>query len=185
MPRRLRRLVVLALTGAALVALTGCAAAQTTPSPPPTTDAAETPLFASDEEALAAAVEAYERHLESTAAILAGELPADAIRETSSGEFGEKRVSELETFVASGLRASGMTTIDTAALIETHVDDGETFISIYACQDVSGTVLRNSQGEDVTPSDRDERVALVLEFRAEITSIKVSGNELWPGDDFC
>ncbi|MRX44551.1 hypothetical protein [Agromyces kandeliae] len=185
MPAAVRRLAALALAGTALAALTACATVEPAPSPSPTTDAADAPLFATDEEALAAAVAAYEEHLQSTANILSGQLPAGVIRDSSSGPYGEQRASELEAFLGSGLRATGVTTIDSAALIETHVDAGETVVSIYACQDVSATVLLNSEGKNVTPASRDERVPLVLEFRGTSTNIKVSGNELWSGENFC
>ncbi|GAA1058472.1 hypothetical protein GCM10017608_26130 [Agromyces luteolus] len=184
MPRALPRLAALAIT-AAMLGLAACAAQSPEPTPAPTTDAADAPLFATDEEALAAAVAAYEAHLAATAGILSGEQPVDAIREVSSREYGEQRVSELTAFLDSGLRASGSIAIDSTSLVETYVEDDGTAVSIYACQDVSGTTLLNADGKDVTPPDRDERVPLVLQFRESSGALKVSGNELWSGDDFC
>ncbi|WP_430647483.1 hypothetical protein [Agromyces sp. GXS1127] len=186
MPRAVpRRLAALAIAGATLAGLAACAAPDPGPEPTQTTDATAAPLFASDEEALEAAVAAYEAHLATTAAILADEVEVDAIRHVSSPEYGEQRVSELTAFLDSGLRASGDVVIDTTSLIERHSTEDEAVVSIYACQDVSGTVLSNSEGEDVTPSDRDDRVPLVLEFRGASNDLRLSGNELWSGDNFC
>lgn len=187
MPRTPRRIVALLLAGAAVAALAACAPAApaATDAPPDSPEATRAPIFASDEEALAAAVAAYERHLAVTARILAGDIDVEQIRDATAPGYGDERVRELKSFIESGLRASGSTTVDTPSLIERNDTGGQAVISIYACQDVSATRLLNSAGQDVTPADRDERVPLVLEFRGSSAAILVSGNQLWSGDNFC
>lgn len=187
MPRTPRRVVALLLAGATLASLAACAPAApaATDAPTDSPDATGAPIFASDEEALAAAVAAYEQHLAITAQILAGDIEVERIREATAPGYGDERVRELESFIESGLRASGSTTIDTPSLIERHEAGGLAIVSIYACQDVSATRLLNSAGQDVTPGDREDRVPLVLEFRGSSAAILVSGNQLWSGDDFC
>lgn len=187
MPRTVRRLAALLLVAATLASLAACAPGETEsmPSPTPTAAQTEAPIFASDEEALAAAVTAYERHLSVTREILAGTVQVDEIREVTAPNYSDERVGELKSFVESGLRASGSTKIDTPSLIERSESADEVVVSIYACQDVSATRLMNSSGEDITPVDRDVRVPLVLEFRGTSSAILLSGNQLWSGDDFC
>lgn len=185
MSRTARLLAAFLLAGATLMSLAACAPGEPTPTPSPTVAQSDAPIFASDEEALAAAVAAYELHLSVTGEILAGTAQVEQVREVTAPNYRDERVDELTSFVDSGLRATGDTTIDTASLIERLDSVGETIVSIYACQDVSATRLLNSSGEDITPPDRDVRVPLVLEFRGETSAILLSGNQLWSGDDFC
>ncbi|MFC9918293.1 hypothetical protein [Agromyces binzhouensis] len=183
MPRRLRRLVVLALTGAALVALTGCAAAQTTPSPLPTTDASETPLFASDEEALAAAVEAYEAYLAVSDSITAdGGTNSARIRHVTTPDFAEFSEIDFAAFQDAGLRTDGRSAVDSARLAESSAG----YVAFYACQDVSDVKLLNAADEDVTPADREARTALLIKaVSLGDEDLLIDGNEVWSGENFC
>lgn len=187
MSRTARLLAAFLLAGATLVSLAACATGGPEPTPSPTPTAAQTdaPIFASDEEALAAAVAAYSAHLEMTAAILEGSVAPEQIAEVSWGSYGRQRVEELNAFLGAGLRTSGSGSIDNTSLLQRSESAGEAHVAIYACQDVSAVRLFNTSGADVTPSDRDDRVPLVLEFRGNAEQLLVSRNEQWSGDDFC
>ena len=69
-PRRLtpRVAALLGSAGVLALALSGCAGAPT-PTPTPPSSASAAPIFASDEEALAAAEAAYERYRATSVAI--------------------------------------------------------------------------------------------------------------------
>src|SRR5690554_1538774 len=80
---RMPRLATLAATAVAVALLTGCATE--TPAITPAPDPAVTPVFASDEEALAAAVEAYEAYWYALSEIL------------EDAGSGEERIDEFAT----------------------------------------------------------------------------------------
>jgi hypothetical protein len=174
--------------GAVAVILTGC-----TPStPPPTSTPTPTesaPIFASDEEALAAAVEAYEAYLETS-----GEITADsgANPERIAPFVAESYLPEVlksyQNFSRNSLRSSGTSSIDTVSLSQVTDRDGGIEVQLHLCHDVTATRILNANGDDVTPPDRQNRLPLEVEFESTEASsnhLVVSSSELWPGDDFC
>ncbi|WP_438853848.1 hypothetical protein [Agromyces sp. M3QZ16-3] len=183
MPRALPRLVALALTGAVL-GLAACAAPTPSATPSqPATDAAEVPLFASDEEALAAAVEAYEAYLAVSDSITS-DLGVDStrIREVATPEFADFSEDDFAAFRDAGLRTEGSSTVDSPKL----ATSSSNRVTFYACQDVSAVRLFNGSDEDVTPADRETRVALVINAVASHgDALLIDGNEVWSGDNFC
>ncbi|WP_157427566.1 hypothetical protein [Agromyces salentinus] len=191
-PTRSRaRARAVALGASALLALTlaGCAPGSEpapTPSPAPgTTDAAE-PIFASDEEALAAAEKAYEAYEYLSLEIgQDGSFDVERILPLVTEKYAAEVIEGFEAFREAGLRTTGRNVIDSVSLVETNNQSGD--VSIYLCRDVSGTAVINSANEDVTPADRDLRMPMVakLTFDPESEALLVDGSELWPGDDFC
>ncbi|WP_400996850.1 hypothetical protein [Agromyces sp. GXQ0307] len=182
MPRALPRLAALALTGAVL-GLAACAAPSPAATPTPTSDAADAPLFATDEEALAAAVEAYEAYLAVSDSITA-DIDADLarIREVTTPEFADFSEHDFAAFRDAGLRTEGSSAVDSARLAEF----SPRRVTFYACQDVSAVKLLNSTNEDVTPSDREARIPLVIDAVAvHGDALLIDGNEVWSGDNFC
>ena len=185
MPRTARRLAALLLAGATLVSLTACAPGEATSTPSPSPAETDAPIFASDEEALAAAVAAYEKYLRVSEEIARGTAVAERILSVSTEEYGVARVSELTAFTESGLRLEGSYAFDTTSLVERSGEDSIELVRMYACQDVSGTRLINAEGADVTPADRDTRVPLVVSVELDVDSGLVAGSELWSGQNFC
>jgi hypothetical protein len=187
MPRTPRRAAALLLAAATLASLAACAPAEpggADPTSSPSAEATHAPIFASDEEALAAAVAAYQAYLALSDSITAGGgVSAGRIREVTSEAFGEVSENDFSAFHDAGLRTTGSTTVDSARLVE--VDESINEVSIYACQDVSDVRLFNSAGADVTPTDRDNRVPLVISTTVENSKLVVDGNQVWSGDDFC
>jgi hypothetical protein len=190
MPRTLRRLAarILAgatLAGATLAGLAACAPSEPGPAPTPTTDAASAPLFASDEEALAAAVEAYEAYLAVSAEVASSGKDFDRIKDVTTAGFGMRRASELQTFADAGLHLKGSYRADTASLTDRSADGSTETVVMYICQDVSGTRVLNRDEADVTPADRDERAPMVVEVRLDSAGGLIGGSDLWSGDNFC
>jgi hypothetical protein len=177
-----------AAAGVIALALSGCTGApEPTPTPSAPTDAAE-PIFASDEEALAAAEAAYERYLSVSA-----EIGADAgegterVLDVATAEYAAEVISEFEKMSAQGLRVEGANTLDTTSLLERSELDGRALVSIYGCVGVGTTQILDEQGNDLTPVDRDDRVPLVLSFESDDGDgrLLVAGSDSWSGDDFC
>lgn len=184
MPRTARRLAALLLAAATLASLAACAPGEPEPTPSPSPVETDAPIFASDEEALAAAVAAYEAYLAMSDSITAdGGANPERIHSVTSDAFGEKSEADFTAFHKAGLRSTGSTRVDSARLLE--IDDSNQTVSIYACQDVSDIRLFNSVGSDVTPAERDDRVPLVIDTTLDDSALTVDGNQVWSGDDFC
>jgi hypothetical protein len=190
MPNPRARGVVLAAAATALACLLSGCSADADPSPtadPTATEAA--PIFASDEEALAAAVAAYEAYAAASNAVATdgGSNPeriapfvTDAFYLSADEEFAALR--EVEG------RLEGTITYDTTSVIERSQTGQLARLSIYLCRDVSQVRAISADGTDVTPADRPERVPSVADFissQGDPSVLLVNGIEQWSGDDFC
>lgn len=186
-----RRVVGAAAAGGVLaLVLVGCMGApEATPTPVSTETAAE-PIFASDEEALAAAEQAYKRFGE-----LSDKLSADPTADTSVIEsaltpaYFPEFVESLTEFRSSGLSTSGGVTFTDFNLAENAVDpDGIAAVQIYACADYSSYRFLNSAGSDVTPTERPLEVTMLVQLRGTEAASKmlvVDSTEPWDGSAGC
>jgi hypothetical protein len=158
------------------------------PIPTPTTDASE-PIFTSDDEALAAAIEAYEGYRAVSATIAAdGGDRADRINATVTPEYAETLLNEFAALSESGAHFVGSSSFDTTSLAEWSFDGRTAAVSIYLCRDVSDVRVIGPDSKDITPTDREDRVAsqaLLVSSNADPHKLVVDGVEKWPGDDFC
>ncbi|MGW9629121.1 hypothetical protein ACWGST_00285 [Agromyces sp. NPDC055520] len=191
-PRRQRDRLGIALAAAGAIALlmSGCTGADPAPSPSPSPSAdAAGPIFASDEEALAAAVEAYEAYREvSDTILIQGGEEADRIDTVVTTEFAPKLHEEYAAIEDLGLSSSGPSSFDTTSLVEWRTVDGVAEVSIYLCRDVSGSRVIDANGTDVTPAQRPDRIAsqaFMVSAPGEPALLIVSGVNAWSGDDFC
>lgn len=190
MPRTPRRVVALLLAGATLASLAACAPAApaATNAPTDSPDATEAPIFASDEEALAAAVAAYERYLELDSVIAAeGGVEPDRIRAAVTDAYASELIGQYESQQRNGVIVTGKTTFAQPNLTRNAQQRDQAQIEIYGCAGVGDTRIFNSGGDDITPPDRDVSVPLLLSFESEARAdtLLLSGSELWAGDDFC
>ena len=178
-------------TAAALVTvllLAGCVPREPVITPEP--DPASTPVFASDEEALAAATEAYARYLEVSDQIAQdGGSRVDRISSHVTVDQGFKEIENFGDLKDSGRIIQGPTKFDTLTL-QQHLTaaDGTETVTVYLCLDVSSTLVLDVDGNDVTPVDRTNRLPLEVEFevaRSEPKELLVSRSEPWSGTNFC
>ncbi|MCD1570484.1 hypothetical protein [Agromyces mediolanus] len=182
MPRTRRTVAAAAAVAFGLVAaLAGCDAgpvdptSSSPPSPAP-------PIFASDEEALAAAEAAYAAYAAADAAILAdGGKGSDRIKEHVSATYEPTVLKAYAQIAEGGLVVRGEGSIEGARLIEANRE----VVQIYACLDVGGTVVLNAEGADVTPPERPLRTPMLLRFVPDEDRLLLDGSEKWDGDDFC
>ena len=175
----------LAITLIVLV-LTGCRTPDPVVTPAP--ESTSTPLFASDEEALAAAEEAYAAYLAVSDQILAeGGASPERAYEFMTESMQVDGVAGIKLFVDSGWHTQGSTTFDSLVLQQfTAEGSSSANLIAYACLDVSNIRIIDAAGADVTPAERQNRLPLELEFVAESSSIMlVERSDLWSGDDFC
>jgi len=136
----------------------GCSAHGTTAIP--AAEPTSAPVFASDEDALAAAKMAYGNYL---------------------------AISDLiSTFAKSGQHQVGLSTITNVKLQRLEDDGyGHVTVTIYACTDFSGTRFLDSAGQDVTPT-ASRAATLELEFSlTPLSPLIMSGSGLWSGQSIC
>lgn len=179
----------LAAAGALALLLSGCAGDAPTPSASPSADAAE-PIFASDEEALAAAESGYLTHLALVDQLTAsGSTDVVGLDEVATPSYAAGIKESLQRLNESGTRTQGETRFDSTGLIERFESEGAATVNVYLCLDVSNVRVLDSAGQDVTPTERQERAPVQVEFVSssvgDPTHLVVSGAQAWSGDDFC
>ncbi len=176
MPRPNRLLPALALVA---VLLTACVPESPIVTPPPEPTA--TPVFASDEEALTAAEEAYAKYLAMVDRIFAdgGQDPKRLLEVASEDQY----TAELPGFIQlqeSQLHGTGAVTFQ-LALQRYSTRTGD--VTAYACDDVSQTDILTADGVSVVQPGRIERVAYEVEFGGN--PMRVVERTLWERGGVC
>ena len=177
-----------ALLISALVALTLVACVPDDEPVRPEPSPSSSPIFESDEEALAAAEEAYGAYVELSDQILAeGGSNPERISELVSSSIRQEVLDGFGLYAQSGWHTSGRSTFDSVQL-QQYVPTSDDFASIvmYMCADVSQVRILDVDENDVTPAGRPERVPLEVEitFSSDSEAV-IERSDLWSGDDFC
>jgi len=160
------------------LALVGCTPSDPMPTPPPTPS--EAPVFASDEEALAAAEEAYGAFLSATDAVIRdGGSQPERVQKYLSPELYERELAGYEQLVQNGWHGVGSTTFK---LVLQYFRGGS--VVTYACDDVSQTDVLDSNGQSVVLEGRSERVAYEVEFDAD-NDLVIVRKDVWSGGGVC
>lgn len=173
----------------ATLLLAGCMPVEPTVAPVPEPSA--TPAFASDEEALAAATDAYAKYLEVSDAITAnGGVGVEEVSRLVTAEQYPKEVASFSAYSDRNLHTSGASVSEVFGLqsFSTGVGNDDTSIVIYVCVDVTGVAILNDSNEDVTPLNSPNRYPLEVEFASESSTppgLKIARSETWSGTDFC
>ncbi|TFC81198.1 hypothetical protein E3T23_06845 [Cryobacterium cheniae] len=187
MKRDLLVLGTLLLLGA--LSLTGCA-----PEPAPraseTTAPTDAPVFASDEQALAAATEAYAAYLAAGDAEEGAGTPSrDQFLALSSGEAHEQDLSVAASFDEKGWKQIGSTSFDSMAIQSAEINEKRRWeIRVYVCLDVTNSDIVDSFGVSVSQPDRPLRMPLEVAFVGTDQSndhLQMTESRVWAGSDFC
>jgi hypothetical protein len=183
---QLTRPAALALGVAAALLLSGCTG--DTPVVLPSPQSTTAPVFASDEEALAAAEEAYGRYLAASASITKpnGE-PIDSIAPFAHPDYLEELETGLQALRDQDRYIEGQVKITSAELQQLSDDfQNPVVLALYICLDVSRTRVVDEEGKDVTP-ERQEVVPLEVGFETEgrEPQLVLTSSESWTGEDFC
>jgi hypothetical protein len=146
-------------------------------------------MFASDDEALAAAELAYRNYIAVSDEIArdGGKSP-ERIHEFVTADLYLQAVEEFSYFSNHGVRASGQTSFDSFRIQSVEVIDGRQHIRAYVCLDVSNNRLLDSFATDVTPADRPSRVPLEILFLvapSKENSVLLATSDVWSGTNFC
>jgi hypothetical protein len=178
------RTLAAAGTGALLV-LTGCVGADPLPTLPP--EPTSTPIFASEEEALDAAEEAYAAYSVASDLISSdGGVEPERIQPFVTVDQFERELETAEFFRSNGWRTIGSPWTSKFDLQQYSELAGGAEVVVYVCLDVSAVAVVDESGTDVTPSDREPIVPLEVLFLAGPDDVLlVASSEQWPGASFC
>lgn len=165
--------------------LVGCV-----PDPPPTASPSPSldPVFDSEEEALAAAEEAYAAYLEMSDLIASeGGANPERIAEVATGELLESALDGFAEFREKSWRSTGRTVLTNAGLqfADLYFSDPQGVLAAYMCVDVSAVDVVDGQGMSVVSPDRDSYQAIQVTFDADHDEVLPSLVEAWGAEGVC
>jgi hypothetical protein len=175
------------VAGVMALALSGCVGAPA-PTPTPTASASAEPIFASDEEALAAAEGAYDRYLKtSTAVTNDGGADAGRLDTVAIGPALDDERAAAVRFQEQGLRTVGVVGFRVHDLQSVSADDSlGSSITLYVCDNLRGLDILGADGNSLVIQGRVVDVPYVVTVEgSDPDSLKVSEKELWTRDNFC
>ncbi|MDR6906495.1 hypothetical protein J2X63_002181 [Agromyces sp. 3263] len=182
---RLRAGALAAIAGVTLLAVTGCTGAPV-PTAAPASSAAADPIFATDEEALAAAEAAYERFLEvSTAVTSDGGSDPERLETVATGAALAEEIDAASEFQAEGLRTTGSIRFRVNDLQSNDVAEGLAQVTVYVCDDLRDLDVLDASGSSMVVDGRVVDVPYTVVLEGDATSLLVSKRELWARDNFC
>jgi hypothetical protein len=171
------------------LAVTGCVATPGGTKPTPSPSA--TPLFHSDEEALAAAEEAYAAYQRVSDQILVegGANPERLRVVATEDQFAYEAPGFAEAY-SKGYRSSGGSKFDSMTIqeLDNGTSPGSTVMSVYVCDDYSAVDIVDANGTSIVPPERPDRFPRVVRFDASGNAknpIVVGAIDEWTGDTFC
>jgi hypothetical protein len=174
------------VVAALLLSLTGCTSAPAEPTATPSPTA--TPVFASDEEALAAAEKAYADYLAMSDMIFrdGGKHPErlEAVATAAIVESESEAFAEVER---NGWHAEGESKFDSVKLQSANYPSwSATSITLYVCSDVSGLDVLDPAGVSVVAQDRPSRQPFQVTFVGNSAErLLLERKELWEGVGVC
>ena len=184
-----RLLVGCATALVATFALAGCVP---TPTPMPSTRAAtDAPVFASDEEALAAATEAYAAYLKVSDQILKdGGSDPERIREYVSDELAMVEMKSYTDAQTKGLRSTGGSQFSNMTIQTINGSRGNELgiVTVYLCSDVSAVDVLDASGNSVVSPNRPDRTPFEVTFdlvSTDPTRLLVGSADVWDGSGIC
>jgi len=156
-----RTAIALALLIVPVLALSGC-----TPTPPPAVTApkpSSTPLFATEDEALKAATEAYAAYLKVADVILSdGGANPERIDSVASGDAREAFIESAEAFASKTYHAVGRSTFRGAEIEQLSAQGTSTEVSAYLCLEVGGIDVLDASGASVVSATRPPTQAMEI-----------------------
>ncbi|TFC84836.1 hypothetical protein [Cryobacterium sp. TMT4-31] len=184
--RGVGRMASAACVGGLLLGAAGCTAAPkpAPPSPTPTI----TPIFASDEEALAAATEAYANYQNMSDQIDSeGGIDPERIAPFVSASLLPTAVHQSDGFREAGARSVGSTTFLVAGTQElSYASLDEIAISLYICDDVSEVDVLDENGSSLVSEIRDSVTPFEVGFVLNSDeALIVDSRDVWQGKSFC
>ena len=194
-PRRVHSAVLFSVLSTLVMgALSGCMAA---PDSAPVTSAAPVaeatatptdtpPVFASNDEALAAAEDAYsEYQVMSNKIAHEGGAEAQRISEYTVGEVLESELATYERMSTDKIHLVGDLAFDSFTLQSADLSSGD--VIAYVCLDVAQTDVIDAAGASVIPAGRPDRYPLQVSLLHDSSANRlfVEKSDSWSGSNFC
>lgn len=172
-------MLVGAVVAAGMLLLSGCGGGDPLPTLPPTPSA--TPIFASEEEALAAAEEAYAAYLEMSNLISSeGGVDPERIAPFVTEDRLPTELAGFERLQNSGFRTVGTSNFAFTELQRLDQGQGEVEVAVYACWNGAGVRVLNEEGVDITPADRVSELLLeVVLVGDSAETLVLASDEVW------
>jgi hypothetical protein len=145
------------------------------------------PVFASDEEALAAAEAAYAAYLAVSDAIFnEGGTQAERLAAVATGDFLEASIAGFQKVQAKGWRSTGRSAVHSIELQQFDGSGRDRMVIVYLCDDVSAVDVLDSDGLSVVSPDRHDRTLFEVSFDLDraVGRLLISSREVW-GDGKC
>jgi len=180
-----RLILAVAAVATAAFVLSGCTTED--PAPVPASDTSPVaPVFASDEEALAAAEEAYAAYQKTSDAILGdGGKEPDRLLEFATKKQYEIELEGYKQIGIDGFHGVGRSRFDTASLEKFDASGGQPVVSVYLCVDISELDVRDRHDKSVVDKDRVDRSPVEVTFDYDGGALLVSSRSAWSGANFC
>jgi len=184
--RRGRGWAAIGALAVALTTLSGCGT--DTPVEIPTQQPTSTPIFASDEEALAGAQSAYAAYQNAVDEILMdGGAQPERLREYVTPALYDQEAVGFEQIAADGFHQVGRTFFDSLQLqsYDPSAQDGVAGLVVYLCSDVSETDIKDSAGKSVVPEGGTDRTPFQVTFDMVDARYLPATRTVWTGANFC
>jgi hypothetical protein len=181
----MRTAPALLIASIALFTLAGCIADDDRIIPDPLPSS--TPVFESDEEALAAAEEAYGAYQTQEDLISGGEVSPESIDNFATGAALESAKTGFANYATLGYRSVGSTGFEITELQQysPYIADGLGIVTAYLCMDLSNLDVVDSGGNSVVSSGRPNFQAFELSFDLVDGSLLLSNRVPWNGEGVC
>jgi hypothetical protein len=177
----------LVLAGAAVLSLSACV--PPTPRVIPTAEPTVPPVFASADEALAAAKKAYEGYLAVSDAVARdGGRQPERFATVVTADWLPREEASAASLVESNRKQVGTTTADRLRLEQFEQTGAQVYVALYACLDLSSvSFVDNRSGKKVV-----QPTAVHIPVEVQLSSsgssshvLLVERNSPWTGEDFC
>lgn len=180
----LRRPALVGLAIALVVPLAACSETTRLPDAEPSSEVA--PLFASDEEALAAATAAYEEYLAALdTALQMGEVGDRSFSDVAEGAALLDAEETLSDFVERGVRITGQRVLTASSLQQYSATSDRAEVQLYVCESVAGVDVIEAGGGSIVEPDRPDLTAFEALVVIDTERSVVHDRLVWPGGGVC
>ncbi|TFD53525.1 hypothetical protein E3T55_05230 [Cryobacterium frigoriphilum] len=147
-------------------------------------------MFANDDEALAAAIDAYAAYEEVATLIFSeGGANADRLRTVATGDLLEVELDGYQRVQARGQRLTGSFKFDKVVLqrVDEQAIGGVGVVVVYLCEILTGTDVLDASGASTVKPGRPDRTPFEVSFdwNAEGNSLLVGHSDIWMGGGVC